>query len=120
MLNECLATRIVAMMENRNGLTVDAMVTQADGRVERFLTLSQPGSSLQSDAEATTESELMTVRVVGEPQRSAEPEKRNQADQSAVASSSGMIQIEAEKGRLILQGAVDPATLRVILERLLG
>jgi transposase len=75
---------------------------------------------LGSDAEAATESELMAVRVVGEPQRSAEPEMRNQADRLVVASSSGTIQIEAEKGRLILQGAVDPATLRVILERLLG
>lgn len=72
---------------------------------------------LGADADAAAGSGFVAVRVVGEQQQRAEG---NGAEQRAVATSIGSIQIETEKGRLIIQGAADPATLGVVLERLLG
>jgi transposase len=75
---------------------------------------------LGTDAEAATESALVAVRVVGDQQPRAKQERHNQADQMGMSSSVGTIQIETEKGRLIIEGTADPATLAVVLERMLG
>jgi transposase len=75
---------------------------------------------LGTEAEAAAGSGLVAVRVVGEQQPRAEQERQNQADQPVIRSNVGTIQIETEKGRLIIEGAADPATLAVVLERLLG
>lgn len=69
------------------------------------------------NAAQATASDLVAVRVLDVPQESnTEPV----AMQAAIIPSLGVIQIESEKGRLCIQGAADPATLRVVLERLLG
>ena len=69
------------------------------------------------NAAQATASELVAVRVL-------EIEQESNAEQApmqpANTPSLGVIQIESEKGRLCIQGAADPATLRVVLERLLG
>lgn len=75
---------------------------------------------LGTEAEAATESGLVAVRIVGEQQPKAKQERHNQADQLVSSSGVGTIQIETGKGRLIVEGAADPATLAVVLERLLG
>jgi transposase len=68
-------------------------------------------------AEQATDSGLVEVRILDVQQESnAEPA----AMQSAIPPSLGVIQIESEKGRLCIQGAADPTTLRVVLERWLG
>lgn len=61
--------------------------------------------------------ELVAVRVLDIQQGSSVEQT---AMQPAITASSGVIQIESGKGRLCIQGAADPATLRVVLERLLG
>jgi transposase len=75
---------------------------------------------LGTEAEAATGSGLVAVRVVGEQQPMAKQERPKQADHLVISSGVGTIQIETGKGRLIVEGAADPATLRVVLERLLG
>jgi transposase len=75
---------------------------------------------LGTEAEAATGWGLVAVRIVGEPQLRAKQERHNQADQPVNRSSAGTIQIETGKGRLTVEGAADPATLRVVLERMLG
>ena len=69
------------------------------------------------NAEQPTASELVAVRVIEEQQRSGVEQATKQM---AVNPNSGMIQVQSEKGRLWIEGAVDPATLRMVLERLLG
>ena len=68
-------------------------------------------------AEPATDSELVAVRILDEQQRSGVEQARKQV---AVKPSLGMIQVESEKGRLCIQGAADPTTLGMVLERLLG
>ena len=68
-------------------------------------------------AEQASVSELVAVRVIEEQQRPGMEQARKHP---TVTPSSGMIQVQSEKGRLCIEGAVDPATLRVVLERLLG
>lgn len=69
------------------------------------------------NSEQATASELVAIRVLDQQRRSGVAQA---GDQLAVTPSLGMIQIESEKGRLCIQGAADPATLRVVLEQLLG
>jgi hypothetical protein len=75
---------------------------------------------LGTEAEAVAESGLVAVRIVGEQQPQAKPERQEQADQLGIRSNVGTIQIETDKGRLIIEGGADPATLGVVLERMLG
>jgi uncharacterized protein YqkB len=75
---------------------------------------------LGTEAEAAAGSGLVAVRIVGEQQPGAKQERQSQVDQLVIRSNVGSIQIETDKGRLIIEGAVDPATLGVVLERLLG
>ena len=75
---------------------------------------------LGTEAESAAGSGLVAVRIVGEQQPGAKQERQSQVDQMVIRSNVGTIQIETDKGRLIIQGAVDPATLGVVLERLLG
>ena len=75
---------------------------------------------LGTEAEIAAESGLVAVRVVGEQQPRAKQKRQSQADQLVIRSNVGTIQIETEKGRLIIEGAADAATLGVVLERLLG
>jgi transposase len=69
------------------------------------------------NAEQAAAPELVAVRVLEEQQRSGVEQATKQL---AVNPISGMIQVQSEKGRLCIEGAVDPATLRMVLERLLG
>lgn len=69
------------------------------------------------NSEQVTNAGLIAVRVFDEQQKLG---VNPTADQLAVRPSLGVIQLESEKGRLCVQGAADPATLRVVLERLLG
>ena len=64
-----------------------------------------------------TDAGLVAVRVLDEQQKSG---VNSAADQLGVTPSLGVIQLESEKGRLSIQGAADLATLRMVLERLLG
>ena len=75
---------------------------------------------LGTKAEAAAGSGLVAVRIVDEQQPGAKQERQNQVDQLVIRSNVGSIQIETDKGRLIIEGAVDRATLGVVLERLLG
>ena len=65
------------------------------------------------NAAQATASDLIAVRVL-------DVEEESNAKQPAIIPSLGVIQIESEKGRVCIQGAADPATLRMVLERLLG
>lgn len=69
------------------------------------------------NAEQAAVPELVAVRVLKEPQKSGGEQSTKQLPGKP---SLGMIQVESEKGRLCIQGAVNPATLRLVLERLLG
>jgi transposase len=64
-----------------------------------------------------TVSDLIAVRVV---EVEEESNAKQAAKQPAIIPSMGVIQIESEKGRVCIQGAADPATLQMVLERLLG
>ena len=75
---------------------------------------------LGTEAEAATGSGLVAVRIIGERQPKVKQEKQSQGDPLVSRSSIGTIQIETGKGRLTVEGAADPATLRVVLERILG
>lgn len=69
------------------------------------------------NAAQATASDLIAVRVLDVEEAS---DAKQAAKQPAIISSLGVIQIESEKGRVCIQGAADPATLRMVLERLLG
>jgi transposase len=69
------------------------------------------------NSEPATASELVAVRILDVQQASCVEQATKQP---AITPSLGVIQIESGKGRLCIQGAADPATLRVVLERLLG
>ena len=69
------------------------------------------------NAEQAAAPELVAVRVLKEPQKSSGEQSTKQLPGKPRL---GMIQVESEKGRLCIQGAVDPVTLRLVLERLLG
>jgi transposase len=73
---------------------------------------------LGNRTEQATQSKLVAVRLIGEQQQS--DVGRQAPHQPAVTASLGTIQLETEKGRVCIHGAVDPATLRVVLERWLG
>jgi transposase len=75
---------------------------------------------LGTEAEAATGSGLVAVRVVGEQQPRVKQERQSREDRLVNRASVGTIQIETGKGRLMVEGAADPATLRVVLERMLG
>jgi len=75
---------------------------------------------LGTEAEAAAGSGLVAVRIIGEQQPKVKQEKQSQGDPLVSRSSVGTIQIETGKGRLTVEGAADPATLRVVLERMLG
>jgi transposase len=75
---------------------------------------------LGTEAEAAAGSGLVAVRIIGEQQPKVKQEKQSQGDPLVSRSSVGAIQIETGKGRLTVEGAVDPATLRAVLERMLG
>ena len=75
---------------------------------------------LGPEVEAATGSGLVAVRIIGEQQARVKQEKQSQRDPLVNRSSAGTIQIETGKGRLTVEGAADPATLRVMLERMLG
>ena len=72
---------------------------------------------LGKQAEEATQSKLVAVRLVGEHEQS---EAGLAPHPPAVTASLGTIQLETEKGRLCIEGAADPAALRVVLERWLG
>ena len=74
---------------------------------------------LGPEAEAATGSGLVAVRITGEQQPRVKQEKQSQ-DPLVNRCSVGTIQIEMGKGRLTIEGAADPATLRMVLERMLG
>ena len=74
---------------------------------------------LGTEAEAAAGSGLVAVRIIGE-QPKVKQEKQSQGDPLESRCSVGTIQIETGKGRLTIEGAADPATLRVVLERMLG
>ena len=67
---------------------------------------------------ASNASELVAVRLLDVAARIKQPNKRRCNRQSLRAWE--RFRSKVEKGRLCIQGAADPATLRVVLERLLG
>ena len=69
------------------------------------------------NAAQATASDLIAVRVLEVEEEST---AKQAAKQRASIPSLGVIQIESEKGRVCIQGAADPATLRMVLERLVG
>lgn len=69
------------------------------------------------NAAQATASDLIAVRVLDVEEES---NAKQAAMQPAIIPSLGVIQIESEKGRVCIQGVADPATLRMVLERLLG
>jgi transposase len=69
------------------------------------------------NAAQATASDLIAVRVLDVKEES---NAEQAAMQPAIIPSLGVIQIESEKARVCIQGAADPATLRMVLERLLG
>jgi transposase len=79
---------------------------------------------LNDEAERAT---LLPMRVVPDAPDSL-PVVRLSSPSAATATAqkarrlrpSGVIQVEAERGRLRIEGAADPMTLRVVLESLLG
>ena len=75
---------------------------------------------LGPEAEAAAGSGLVAVRIIGKQQARVKPERQSQEDPLVSCSSVGTIQVETGKGRLTVEGAADPATLRVVLERMLG
>lgn len=59
---------------------------------------------------------LLPVRMIEEPTRViAQPAARPRRARSAV-----LLELDTPRGRLHIQGAIDPCTLRIVLESLLG
>lgn len=59
---------------------------------------------------------LLPVRMIEEPTRFiAQPAARPRRAHTA-----GLLELDTPRGRLHIQGAIDPCTLRIVLESLLG
>ena len=72
---------------------------------------------LGNEAETTA---LVPVRITEAEKRPAHASPVAQAWQAVGKAAYGTIQIELERARICIQGAADPASLRVLLESLLG
>lgn len=72
---------------------------------------------LGNEAERTA---LVPVRITEAEQHPAHASPVAQARRAVGKSAYGTIQIELERARICIQGAADPASLRVLLESLLG
>lgn len=70
---------------------------------------------------------LLPVRVVAEPAgavptmlTSLDPKRVQQAAKPRRGRATGLMQVDTPRGRLHIQGAADPCTLRIVLESLLA